>query len=313
MQPDICGMTAVGWYKEHLNGNGPVRLKSDECLLASGSEILFTTDLFWERPVANAFWLRLWEKTKSVETEGNLEMPEVLPGFVGEFSPVKVDHHMATTLPGLFAAGDICWSGSAWTGAVPPPGRMRGTGLMNAAWSACKAGEAAAECAAGHEVIPEINYAQVDELKQRIFAPLSRNKGLFALDLAMPRDDGLGQACSLLVARQPSFVRPTSPAAGKRQRVQRRNRVVRLPKAAVVHQEFDSLTGRQRIVEPAIGTYPEPTVGLFLGKVMPAQQAAFPERRKIDLLPSLASVQQVDQVFDQVLGHYPNTLCGVVG
>ena len=38
-------------------------------------------------------------------------MQPVLPGFIGEQSCVKVDHEMATTVPGLFAIGDTSLSG----------------------------------------------------------------------------------------------------------------------------------------------------------------------------------------------------------
>jgi succinate dehydrogenase/fumarate reductase flavoprotein subunit len=182
-QPDICAMSAVGWYKEHLDGRGPVRIRSDENLLQIGSEILFATDLIWDRPAANAFWSRLWEKGKAAE-EGDAGEPEVLPGFVGEQSPVKVDHHMATTLPGLYAVGDVSYSGSAWTGAVPsPPGRIRGTGLMNAVWSARKGALAAGMYAAGLADVPGVDHAQAAELKKMIFAPLYRDRGVAAGDL----------------------------------------------------------------------------------------------------------------------------------
>jgi succinate dehydrogenase/fumarate reductase flavoprotein subunit len=183
-QSDICGTSAVGWYKEHLNGNGPVRIKSDENLLQLGSEILFASDLVWDRPAAIAFWSRLWKKAKVVEGDDNAHMPEVIPGFIGEQSSVKVDHGMATTLPGLFAVGDVSYNGSAWTGAVPsPPGRIRGSGLMNAVWSAHRGALSAVECVAGLVAIPEVDYGQAAQLKHKIFAPLSRDRGLAALDL----------------------------------------------------------------------------------------------------------------------------------
>ena len=184
IQPDICAMSAVGWYKEHLEGNGPVKIKSDENVLQIGSEVLFATDLIWDRPAANAFWSRLWEKGKVAEVGDEPGMPEVIPGFIGEQSPVKVGHDMATTLPGLYAVGDVSYSGSAWTGAVPsPPGRIRGTGLMNAVWSAYRGALAAAEYAAGLGAVPGADYDRTAEVKERIFAPLGRDKGTASGDL----------------------------------------------------------------------------------------------------------------------------------
>jgi succinate dehydrogenase / fumarate reductase flavoprotein subunit len=184
VQSDIYPMAAVGWYKEHLEGKGPVRVKSDENLLQIGSEILFATNLIWDRPVANAFWSRLWGKAWSAEGEVEANMPEVIPGFIGEQSPVKVDHHMATTLTGLYAVGDVSYNGSAWTGAVPsPPGRIRGTGLMNAVWSARRGALAATEYAEKLAEISSVDYAHAAALKERIFKPASRDEGAAASDL----------------------------------------------------------------------------------------------------------------------------------
>jgi len=182
LQPDICAMSAVGWYREHLAGKGPVRVKSDENLLQIGSEVLFSTDLVWDRPAAIAFWSRLWEKAREVE-KGE-EMPEVIPGFIGEQSPVMVDHRMATTLPGLFAVGDVSYSGAAWTGAVPsPPGRIRGSGLMNAVWSARRGALAAVEYLEDRDRLPEVDHALAADLKKRIYAPASRERGISALQV----------------------------------------------------------------------------------------------------------------------------------
>jgi len=185
LQPDICAMAAVGWYREHLEGNGPVRVKSEENLLQIGSEILFSTDLVWERPAAIAFWSRLWEKAGAAESGSVASMPEVVPGFIGEQSPVRVDHDMATSLPGLYAVGDVSYSGSAWTGAVPsPPGRIRGTGLMNAVWSARKGALSAAGYAAEAGELPRVDRAHAAALKEGIFAPARREgAGVTALEV----------------------------------------------------------------------------------------------------------------------------------
>ncbi len=182
-QPDISPMAAVAWYREHLEGRGPVRQRGEENLLQVGAEILFTTDMVWERPAANAFWSRLWEKAAAAEREHG-DNPEVLPGFIGEFTPVMVDHRMATTLPGLFAVGDVSYNGSAWTGAVPsPPGRIRGTGLANAVWSARRGALAAVEYLSGLQGAPVADPLQAAAAKERAFAPASRDRGVTALDV----------------------------------------------------------------------------------------------------------------------------------
>jgi succinate dehydrogenase/fumarate reductase flavoprotein subunit len=54
---------------------------------------------------------------------------------------------------------------------------------MNAVWSARRVALAAAEYAAGLAAIPGADYAQAEQLKERIFAPLSRDAGVASSDL----------------------------------------------------------------------------------------------------------------------------------
>ncbi len=56
---------------------------------------------------------------------------------------------MATSIPGLFAAGDICVHGSRAWGATAQPGRHRGSGIAFATFSGRVAGPSAAGYAAG--------------------------------------------------------------------------------------------------------------------------------------------------------------------
>ena len=100
---------------------------------------------------------------------------EVEPGFVGEQSPVKVDEQMATTIPGMYAAGDVCYDGSCAPGAVPaPPGRNRGSGILNAVFAGVVSGQQAAAYAADHAQQP-IDDAQVAQLKEDAFAQFAAN------------------------------------------------------------------------------------------------------------------------------------------
>ncbi|HVP76279.1 MAG TPA: succinate dehydrogenase/fumarate reductase flavoprotein subunit, partial [Thermodesulfobacteriota bacterium] len=93
-------------------------------------------------------------------------------------SPVRVDHEMKTSLAGLWAIGDICYQGSAWAGAVPaPPGRLRGSGVMNTLFTSLRGGPPAARFAA-EAASPKINDADVERFKKEIFAPTERDKGL---------------------------------------------------------------------------------------------------------------------------------------
>ena len=110
-------------------------------------------------------------------------MSEVFPGFLGELSPVRVDHHMATTVPGLYAVGNTATSGSAMAGAVPAsPGRVRGKALASSTWMGIRAAAAALEYAAQVPVgRPEA--AAAAALKTQMFAPLTRSGGVGPLEL----------------------------------------------------------------------------------------------------------------------------------
>ena len=86
---------------------------------------------------------------------------------------------MKTTVPGLWAIGDTSYAGSAWAGAAEaPPGRLRGSGLMNALISGFDG--MLPPCA---KYIEDSSPAKLDNgeiarLKEKIFAPLNREPRL---------------------------------------------------------------------------------------------------------------------------------------
>ena len=103
---------------------------------------------------------------------------------IGEMGPIKVDNNFMTSIPGLFAAGDICYGGSRVPGAVPaPPRRTRGSGLPFASFSGRKAGYAGAEFANSHE-LGNINEVQLAQSAERMMAPLSREGGCDPRDIS---------------------------------------------------------------------------------------------------------------------------------
>ena len=105
-----------------------------------------------------------------------------MPGLIGEFSPLRVDDNFATTVPGLFAAGDICYGGSRVTGAVPPPPvRVRGSGLGFALYSGRAVALPAADYAASAELLP-INEADVDAIETRFKAPITAGGTIKPMD-----------------------------------------------------------------------------------------------------------------------------------
>jgi succinate dehydrogenase/fumarate reductase flavoprotein subunit len=101
-------------------------------------------------------------------------MQPVMPGLNAELAPVEVDHQMATTVPGLFAIGDTSYAGSCIAGAVPaPPGRMRGSGLGFAVFSAVQCAPAAVSAARAGAGAPDAE--QAEALTARLMAPLGRS------------------------------------------------------------------------------------------------------------------------------------------
>jgi succinate dehydrogenase/fumarate reductase flavoprotein subunit len=128
-------------------------------------------------------------------------MQEVVPGFIGEQAPIRVDHRMAATLPGLFAIGDASFTGSAWPGAVPMPGRMRGTGLGNAVFSGVRCGPAVVKYVSGTGSV-EVDPAQAEALKEHIFAPLKRTPGVEAPELVRAIQDVMSPVSSSIYMRQ---------------------------------------------------------------------------------------------------------------
>ena len=66
----------------------------------------FHEDKLAVRPVSMKFWGLTIGKAMAASTVHGPMQP-VMPGLNAELAPVKVDHQMATSVPGLFAAGDI--------------------------------------------------------------------------------------------------------------------------------------------------------------------------------------------------------------
>ena len=188
LEPDVDSMAGAVWYREMMAGNGPMVTRNDENWLLQhttkhtekGGHGDDAPEL-WDRPKAEAFWGRLLSKT--AEADGRGPVSEVFPGFLGELSPIRVDHRMATTVPGLYAVGNTATSGSAMAGAVPAsPGRVRGKALTSSTWMGIQAAAAVLEYAAEVPVgRPDADLAAA--LRTHIFAPLGRATGVKPIDL----------------------------------------------------------------------------------------------------------------------------------
>ena len=179
-EADISSSAVAEWYNTMASGRGPVYLHPMESETTKNDTMMF---YIWDRPYGLPFWKIDFEKGSSVDGFEGDEKWEVEPGFVGEQSPVKVDEQMATTIPGMYAAGDVCYDGSCAPGAVPaPPGRNRGSGILNAVFAGVVSGQQAATYAAANTQLP-IDDTQVEQLKEDAFAPLFREDGVKAKEV----------------------------------------------------------------------------------------------------------------------------------
>ncbi|MCC8151989.1 MAG: FAD-binding protein [Lachnospiraceae bacterium] len=179
-EADISSTAIAEWYNQMASGRGPVYLHPMESETTKNDTMMF---YIWDRPYGLPFWKIDFEKGASVDGVEGDDKWEVIPGFVGEQSPVKVDEEMETTIAGMFAAGDVCYDGSCAPGAVPaPPGRNRGSGILNAVFAGVISGQSAAKYAAANAQQP-IDENKTEELKEAAYAPLFREEGVTAKEV----------------------------------------------------------------------------------------------------------------------------------
>ena len=164
----------LGMEKEVMEGRGPILWEESEFFnnnpLAAGG-FLFK----WHRPWADIFHHKEMDKESKFSADHRWK-PIVHPFFIGEFGAIKADGRTRTTLDGLWAIGDSSRSGTGWAGAVPTPGRQRGSGLMYAAVTSLWCYEDVAQCAK-MAAEPHIDIDQVAQFKEEIFAPLKVERG----------------------------------------------------------------------------------------------------------------------------------------
>lgn len=196
---DLHSKEVVAWWKEMKAGNGPICANMAENRLLNEIVPAFHSDALAVRPIATAFWNRTIGKAMGAATKKG-PMQEVVPGFIGEQAPIKVDHRMAATLSGLFAIGDASFTGSAWAGAVPMPGRMRGTGLGNAVFSGVRCGSAAVKYVSAVGSV-DVDPVQAEALQKRMFTPLKRTSGVEAPELVRAIQDVMSPVSNSIYMR----------------------------------------------------------------------------------------------------------------
>ena len=175
--PDVDARSLAECYKQVMAGNGPMHYHQNENPLMPYLTSCLASNSYFNRPYADDFWGRLFFNAYTQQLSD-----VVIPGLIGEFSGLKVDLDFATTVPGLYAAGDICYGGSATAGAVPPPpGRVRGSGLAFAQYSGRIAGSKAAAYA-GNIKQGQISREDIRRIDERFMAPKNGNGTVKVMD-----------------------------------------------------------------------------------------------------------------------------------
>ena len=180
METDINSNAIQEWYKQMVAGNGPVHLDFGEVPDPRKAKGKGAEERAWGKPYGKKF--RELNDNAAYEVDGmNLE---VCPMLVGEQSPICTDIGMRTSLKGLYAIGDCSYSGSAAAGAVPaPPGRNRGSGILNAVFAAMVCGETVDNDAHLPGGAMPVDEDQVAKLAANLAAPLERKEGYSAEDV----------------------------------------------------------------------------------------------------------------------------------
>ncbi len=171
-ETDITSSAIREWFTQIRDGNGPVRVDY-------GPPPPKSENAPPPQPAKPRYGDRFRQLNHTAAAAVDLDM-EVAPLFIGEQSPIAVDHYMRTSLPGLSAIGDCSYCGSGVAGAVPaPPARNRGSGILNGVFSALKCAEGIAADAAGFR-LRAFDEAQAQAAFARISTLLERESDVTA-------------------------------------------------------------------------------------------------------------------------------------
>ena len=166
-ETDINSNAIAEWYKQMNEGNGPVHLDFSE-----NPDEETSLEKTWPRKYGKRFNELNHDNAAAVDNGSY----EVCPLLIGEQSPIRVENDMQTTIRGLYAIGDCSYGGSATPGAVPaPPGRNRGSGILNAVFAAVVCAENLVK--EPDKELTALDEKEIDKCVEEIFAPLNRTSG----------------------------------------------------------------------------------------------------------------------------------------
>jgi len=169
-QTDISSLAIREWYLAMQNGTGPVHL--DFGAPRGGGP----GAPGGEPDVSKMNYGQKFQYLNGKDSSAWDSDMEVVPSLIGEQSCIRVDADMRTSVEGLYAIGDCSYCGSGAPGAVPaPPGRNRGSGILNAVFAGIVAAEDLA--VASYEAPAPITDAEIDKNADYVYAPLNRTSG----------------------------------------------------------------------------------------------------------------------------------------
>lgn len=186
-QPEVSLDLQLGAEKEMEEGRGPVYMDfnvasevmktvgfqgnaDDKPGFVDGKRRIWPDALVWQGHI-----LEKAEKYRVIQ-DGDPTRPLISFKMAPETSPLRVDHNYKTSLPNVWAAGFVCYNGSAtfeW---------IRGNGLALCMKMGIRAAVGAGNYAAS-TVAGEIDPAEVECLKNRFMAPLDQKNGIDPEDM----------------------------------------------------------------------------------------------------------------------------------
>ena len=171
-ETDINSNAIREWFTQMRDGNGPVHLDYGPDAPEEGA-----MERLWNRPYGKKFRLLNDETGNKVDKD-----LEVCPMFIGEQSPIRTGHDMQTSIDGLYAVGDVSYCGTGLPGAVPaPPGRNRGSGILNGVFSGLQAAKGLA--GRDYPVLPEAGEAVADMVYTDLHRLLNKAEGVTAKEV----------------------------------------------------------------------------------------------------------------------------------
>jgi len=220
-------LTSIGIMNEILEGRGGPDGGVYYSLAHLPSNLIEDFARWGGKPFIKADWSAHGHSFRDVVDRLKAgEAIEVAPAAHFFMGGVQIDEHMATALPGLFAAGEV-------TGGVHGANRLSGNAFAQIVTQGTRAGAASAAFARREGRPPAPPEASVAAARERLEAPLARDNGVTAYELRHELQDIAAEKVGVLrtgeklreaVARLEELRRSEMPRLYSRAKDRRYNR-----------------------------------------------------------------------------------------